>query len=191
MEFDAVIKKRKSVRSFKDKRASWKDVLEAIEAANQGPFADNQNNLKFIIVEEPNMIDNLAKECDQLWINKAKILIVLTSEDKHVERMFGERGRVYSRQQAGAAISTFLLKIAELGLASCWVGSYNDHEIRRLLNIPEDRQIEAILPVGYEKDKTEKKKKKSLEATIYWGKWDCSKRPEFFAEQKEYYCVGN
>ncbi|MDP3881727.1 MAG: nitroreductase family protein [Nanoarchaeota archaeon] len=189
MEFDSVIKKRKSVRSFKNKKASWKDVLEAIDSANQGPFANSNNNLKFIIIEEPDTINKLADECDQLWMNKAGMLVVVTSEDKHLEKMFGERGRIYSRQQAGAAISTFLLKIIDMGLASCWVGSYDDHEIRRLLKIPEDRLIEAILPIGYEKDKIEKKKKKSLESTIFWEKWDCTKRPEFFEEQKDYYSV--
>src|SRR3989344_3282298 len=98
MEFDSVIKKRKSVRSFKSEKASWKDVLEAIDAANQGPFTDNNNNIKFVIVEEPDTISKLAEECEQLWMNKAGIIAVVTSEDKHLEKMFGDKGRVYSRQ---------------------------------------------------------------------------------------------
>jgi len=189
MEFDSVIKKRKSTDRFKNKKVSWKDVLEAIDAANQGPFASNHNHLKFVIVEEPEMINKIAKACDQLWINKAGILVVATSEDKHLEKMFGERGRIYSRQQAGAAISTFLLKITDLKLSSCWVGSYDDHELRLLLEIPEDCQIEAILPIGYDENKSAKKKKKSLESTIFWEKWDVKKRPEFFEEQKDYYSI--
>ena len=47
--------------------------------------------------------------------------------------MHGERGRIYARQQAGAAINTLLLKLTDLGLQSCWVGSYDDEKIRELL----------------------------------------------------------
>ncbi len=191
MDFDSIIQKRKSVRAFKNKRASWKEVLEAIDAANQGPFASNQNHLHFVIIEEPDMIDKIAQACDQLWMNRVGILVAVISNDQGLESMFGERGRVYSRQQSGAAISTFLLKITELGLASCWVGAYDDDEIKRLLKVPSGMQVEAILPVGYEKDKTAKKpKKKSLEATVYWEGWEKSQRPEFFEEQPETYGLG-
>lgn len=185
MEFDSLIKKRKSVRSFKKKKASWEDILEAIDTANQGPFADNINNLKFLIVEDEESIKKIAEISEQLWINESGILVVVCSDEQDIENMHDERGRIYSRQQAGASIMSFLLKITDLCLASCWVGSYDEDEIRRVLKIPKNINIEAILPVGYEKDQELKPKKKAIENTIYWEKWMSSKRPEFFVEQKD------
>jgi len=186
MEFDSLVKKRKSVREFIRKRASWKLVLEAIDSANQGPFAGNFNPLKFLIVEDKETIDLISKECDQLWISQVSILVLVLSDDTQLEEIYGDRGRVYSRQQAGAAIQTMLLKITDLGLATCWVGSYNDETIKQKLKIPEHVQIEAILPIGYEntKIKSDKKDKKALDTILYWEKWNQSKRPALFDEGK-------
>jgi nitroreductase len=185
MEFDTVIKKRASVRSFKSKVAPWDKVLDAIDAANQGPFAGNHNNLKFLIIEDQEKINKIAELSDQLWINDSGLLVLVCSEEKELENKYEERGRIYSRQQAGAAIVTFLLKIVDLGLSACWIGAYDDEKIKHLLQIPKGTNIEAIIPVGYEKEKTPKKKKRNLETTIYWETWFNSKRPDLFTEKKD------
>ncbi len=176
MEFDKVVYSRKSVRSFKDKKASWKDVLEAVDAANQSPFAGNHNHIKFLIIENRENIEKIAEYAEQFWINESGIVVVVCSDDTHLENLYGERGRVYSRQQAGAAIQTFLLKLVDLGLSACWVGSYSDKLIRELLKIPEDIQVEAIIPVGYEKGRIGRRKKKELENSLRWELWNVKRR---------------
>lgn len=177
MEFNALVKKRKSVRAFTSKKANWKSVLDAVEIANQGPFAGNINNLKFLIIEEPETIKKISKFCEQTWISQAGILVLVCADETHLENMYGERGRVYSRQQAGAAIHAFLLKIVELGLSACWIGAYTDDLIKEILGIPQNIQIEAIIPVGYEdKNNSENKpEKKELENVIYWETWKMEK----------------
>ncbi len=189
MEFDTVIKKRRSVKEFKAKKASWKLVLEAIDTSLQGPFAGNHNFLKFLITEEPDIIKFIAKHCEQVWIAQVEILVLVLSDDKHLENIYGERGRVYSRQQAGAAIQTMLLKLVDLGLSSCWVGSYDDDAIRDKLKIPKNIQIEAILPIGYEdtKKQDEKKPKKALDTVLFWERWGMPRRPSIFEEGVEDY----
>lgn len=182
MEIDKVFENRKSVRSFKSKKASWKSIMEAIDASIKAPFAGNLNNLRFLIIEEQKTIDKIADISEQLWINESGIIVIVCSDDRNLENMYGERGRIYSRQQAGAAIENFLLKITDLGLSACWVGAYKDELIKQLLTIPEHIQIEAIIPVGYEKGKTAKKKKKDLDKAIYWEKWGEGNRPSLFEE---------
>ncbi len=185
MDFDAVINKRRSVRSFKSRLPSWKDILEAIDTANKSPFAGNINNLKFIIIENDVIIREISKFAQQTWINEAGVLLIVCSDDIHLENLYGERGRVYSKQQAGAAIITLLLKLTDLGLASCWVGAYNDELIKEKLSIPQHMQVEAIIPIGYEKGKSGPKNKKSLDATIFWEKWDNRYRPVITKEPQE------
>ena len=156
MDFDSVVRKRKSVRSFTNKKASWKQVLEAIDAALQGPFAGNNNHLNFLIVENKDVIKKISELCEQEWIAESGILIVVCSDDANLENIYDERGRVYSRQQAGAAVQSLMLKLTDLGLGSCWVGSYPDGDIRKVFDIPKHIQIEAIVPVGYENVKSKK-----------------------------------
>jgi len=186
MEFDKVVRKRKSVRNFSGKKVKWEDVLEAIDAALQGPFAGNHNNLHFLILEDKETIKDIADYCEQSWVANSNILIVVCSDDTHLEDLYGERGRVYSRQQAGAAIQTILLKLTDLGLSSCWVGAYTDEFVKQRLKIPQHIQVEAIIPVGYEKRMPggEKKKKKKLESVLYWGEWGNGRRSGLFEEDK-------
>ena len=98
--------------------------------------------------------------------------------------MYNERGRVYSRQQAGAAINTILLKLVDLGLSACWVGAYSDEIIKQLLKIPEHMQIEAIIPVGYSSGKNKKKRKISLTAALNWEQYDIKRRPTLTEEHE-------
>jgi len=187
MEFNTIISKRKSVRAFTKTKPNWRSVLDAIEAVNQGSFAGNHNNLKFIIIEEEQTIEIVAKHAQQPWLAQSRLLVLVCSDDIHLEKLYGERGRVYSRQQAGAAIQTLIFKLIDLGLSACWVGAYTDELIKQFLKIPQHIQIEAIIPIGYENTTKAKPKprKKSIEATIYWEEWESSKRPPLFKEPKD------
>lgn len=187
MDFDKVVEKRRSIRSFKGNVVSWKDVLLAIDSARQSPAAGGDLLLKFIIVEDPHTIDKLAKHADQDWISQASVVAVLVSDDKNLEKLYGDKGRVYSRQQSGAVINTLLLKLVDLGLSGCWVGSYDDNKIKDVLDIPKAKQVEAIIPIGYEKPAAKnmgKTRKKPLENFLYWDKWDRSKRQPIFRESQ-------
>jgi nitroreductase len=185
MQFDEVVKKRKSVRAFnKLKKASWKAALDAVDAALRGPFAGNMNNLKFLIVENPITIKEISKHSNQHWITQSAILIVVCSDDTHLEKLYGERGRIYCRQQAGAAIATILLKLVDLGMSACWVGAYTDELVKTALNIPQNINVEAIIPIGYEAPSKIKheRRKQSLEHALYWEKWMIGSRPTGFEE---------
>ena len=114
MEFDEVVKERVSVRSFSDSKPNWKEVMYAVDSALQGPFAGNHEHLKFLIVGDKNIIREISNLADQLWISESSLIVLVCSDDSHLEEMYGERGRVYSRQQAGASIMTFLFKLVDV-----------------------------------------------------------------------------
>ena len=187
MEFDSVIEKRKSVRTFTQKKPNWKKLIEAIDTTTQNPFAGNHNNLKYLIIENKKTIKEVSKIAEQPWISLSPSLIIVCSDDSHLEDKYGERGRVYSRQQAGAAIQTLLLKIVDLGLSACWVGAYSDEILKQKLKIPQHIQIEAVIPIGHEntKEKQHKEKKIELENTLFWEGWQQDKRTPLFKEPKD------
>lgn len=186
MELTKVISQRKSTRSFSNKSIDWRLVLEAIDAANQAPFAGNYNHLKFIIVEDARTIQELAKHSSQLWIHEAPIAIIVCSDDSHLESHYGERGRIYGKQQAGAAIENILLKLTDSGISSCWVGAFTDEIIKQIIGIPAHIQIEAIIPVGHGQDKEKRKQKRTLEATTFWEKWEQRRRTPIFKETQSF-----
>lgn len=187
MQFDHIVKKRKSVREFSKKKPNWKHILDAIDSTIQNPFAGNLNNIKFLIIEEEHKIKSISEIAEQPWISQSKTLVIICTDDTHLEDKYGERGRIYSRQQAGAAIQTFLLKLTDLGLSSCWIGAYSDEILKQTLDIPQHIQIEAIIPIGYEnpRKKVKKPEKIELENVLYWEKWDQWKRPPLIKESRD------
>ena len=80
-------------------------------------------------------------------------------------------------QQAGAAIQNFLLRIVEEGLATCWVGHFDDVEVKRFLNIPDTENfvVEAMFPIGKRTKAMSAgrgvKSKPELDSMIYFDKW--------------------
>lgn len=170
------------MRSFKVKRASWKAVINAVNAAAQAPYAGNKNNVKYVVTERDDKIKKIANACEQDWIRDTGIVVVVVSDETLPEEAYGERGRIYSRQQAGAAIQNFLLKITDLGLAACWIGAFNDTKIRNIFEIPEDWNIEAVIPIGYEYGKTPTPTKRPLDSYVYWERWMVKRRATVFLE---------
>jgi nitroreductase len=185
MQLDEAIKKRHSTRTFKSSQVDWRDLMDAIDAANQSPMAGNHHHIKFMIIQDKNTIKALAKHSNQSWISQAPSLIAVCADDKFLEEHYGERGRIYGKQQSGAMIQTLLLKLADLGIQSCWIGAFTDELIRQTLKIPSHIQVEALIPVGREnksKATPPKRKKKLLEKTIFWDTWNMDRKPTTFEE---------
>jgi nitroreductase len=171
MELDKAIKQRHCVRKFSKKKPDWRMIVEAIDSAHLAPLAGNVETLKFLITGEQDTIDKVAKAAGQDFISQAKFVVVVCSKEERAVTGYGERARVYARQQAGAAIENFLLKIEELGLAACWVGAFHEPDVKRIFRIPDDIVVEAILPIGFADEKSKQKPKPELSSMVYWDRW--------------------
>lgn len=171
MDLDKAIKSRFSCKHFKTKTPDWKKIIHAVDAASKSPLAGNIPALKFIVVNDEEKIRELGNASTQSFVGKAKYIVVVCSDDKKLVRSYEQRGKRYSRQQAGAAIENFLLKITDLGLGSCWIGAFVDEQVKRVLHIPEEIEVEALLPVGYPMKKMNQNFKPSLDEVMFFNKW--------------------
>ena len=170
MELDKIIKSRRSVRKFKDKKPNWRDILDCIDSMRYTPMAGGNFTLKFILVDDKEKIEKLAAAAQQDFINQAKYVLVICSDPFRTVNAYEKRGEIYCKQQAGAAIQTFLLKISEVGLATCWIGHFIDEQVKRVLKIPEKINVEAMLPIGYEFRKPVTRKiKADLDTALYFN----------------------
>ncbi|MEK6859217.1 MAG: nitroreductase family protein [Nanoarchaeota archaeon] len=181
MEFQDLVRKRASVRRYSDKKPDIKNIIRCIDTANLAPSPGNLALLKYVIVENKQKIEKIAEACQQDFIAQSSILIVICSEQKNVTTAYEARGRKYLKQHAGAVIQNLLLELTNLGLASCWVGAFSDISIKRALNIPDEIEIEAILPIGYQlkTDRIIQRKKPLLENRIFFETWKNKYRKPF------------
>lgn len=171
MDLDRCIKERYSCRKFKSKKPSWKDIIEAIEAATKAPYAGNIPTVKFILVSDQEKIRELAEASTQPFVGTVHYIVAICSSPKDCIRSYGERGKRYCKQEIGAAIENFLLKITDLKLATCWIGAFADGQVKKILRLPDDVEPEALFPIGYELGKMSQRKKPDLDNVLYFDFW--------------------
>ncbi|OGJ12956.1 hypothetical protein A3K62_00315 [Candidatus Pacearchaeota archaeon RBG_16_35_8] len=176
MDLNKAIKGRHSVKKFKEKKPDWRDILEAIDTARYAPMAGSNYSLKFILVSDKEKIQQLAAASQQPFVGKVHYIVVVCSNPSRTVNAYGERGKIYVRQQAGAAIQNFLLSLEEKGLDSSWVGHFTEEEVKGILDIPEHVQVEAMFPIGYEFEKKYTRKAKiDLDNILYFDEYDNDK----------------
>lgn len=173
MDTIKAIQSRTSIRKYKDKKPDWRYILEAINSARFAPMAGGTFTIKFIVIDKEETISEIAKYSEQEFIKDSKYLVAFISNPKKTEILYKERGERYQRQQAGAAIQNFMLHLTNVGLSTCWIGHFNDEKVKKTLKIPDSREIEAIITIGYEKTKPKKTKEKgATDKILYFNEWD-------------------
>lgn len=170
MELNKAIQGRHSVRKFSNKKPDWRTIIECIDAARYAPMAGNNYTLKFIVVDDVEKIRKIAEAAQQNHVGQVHLIVVVCSNPSRPMNEYGKTGEVYSRQQAGAAIENFLLKVEESGLATCWVGYFIEDQVKEILKIPNEMNVEAIFPIGYEFEKPKVRKAKiDMDRILYFN----------------------
>ena len=167
------IRTRRSIRKYKDKQVPWDNIVEILQAAKFAPFAGNIMNCKIIVVKNEDKRKEIAEaSSQQYWMQDAPIHIVVVDEPEKMERNYGIRGvRLYGIQGIAAAIENMLLAAHGLGLGACWIGTFDEDEIRRLCNLPEHVNIHAILTIGYADEHPDPPPKNRIEHIMFFEKW--------------------
>lgn len=176
MDFDKLIKSRTSVRKFSSKKPDWRDIIEAIDAARYIPTAGKNYILKFIMIDDEQTINKVADACYQDFISSAKYIVVVCSNPVRLSNAYGENGEAYTRQEAGAGIENFLLKLEGLGLSTCWIGYFSEEVIKKTLKIPANTKVEAVFPIGFEYEKKRTRKNPiDLDRILYFNSYGNTK----------------
>jgi nitroreductase len=149
MDLDKAIRGRKSARRFSDKKPDWRDIIECIDSMRHAPMAGGNFSVRAILVDDKERINGISKACQQDFVSQASYVLVVCSLGSRTTNAYGKKGKDFLRQQAGAAMENFLLKIGEKGLETCWVGYFSEEQIKRELKIPESADVEAVFPIGY------------------------------------------
>lgn len=169
MDFEEVIKKRQCVRVYQDKEVPDDQIQKILELANLSPSAGNLQARKVIIVKNQNLrqqIKDASRGFNRFPVLPPVILVICAVPEESAIR-FEERGRkLYSLQDATIFASYLQLAAQFLGLASCWVGSFNEQEISKILDIPLDLVPVVMIPVGFADEQLTQRERKSLEEII-------------------------
>ena len=150
MVFNNIINRR-STRRYTKRDVRDGLILRMLEAASHAPSAGNYQPWEFIIVRDQKIRENLVEACyDQSWMATAPVLIVVCTNCKIAGAIYKERGlRLYGTQATAAAIHNMLLEAEALGVSTCWVGTFSEGLVSRILDCPDYIRPCAIITVGY------------------------------------------
>ena len=151
MDLSEAIRGRRSIRVFKKQNVPKEIVEKLIDAASWAPSAGNIQPWEFVIVRKPAVKKKLAQATlNQAFVEEAPVVIVVCADEKRSSMGYGVRGKaLYCIQDTAAAAQNILLTAYSLGLGACWIGAFNEDELKEALNAPEGIRPVAIIPVGY------------------------------------------
>lgn len=169
MDFFETVRARQSVRVF-DPRPVEEEKLRAIlEAANAAPSAGNRQAYDIYVVRDPSRRAALRKAAlDQPYVGSAPVALVFCADPARSAERYGERGaRRYSLQDATIACTFAMLAATAQGLASVWVGAFDDEGVRQAIGAPAGQLPVAILPVGYGMEKPAPRPRRRLSDLVH------------------------
>jgi nitroreductase len=138
MDFDMLLKKRRMVRSFKDKKVDDAQVMKLLKNAHRAPSAGFLQQQEFIIVKDRETKAKLAEAgAGQDFIAQAPLVIVVCANTDRVVKRYGDRGvKFYSIIDGAFASMLILLTVVNGGLAACFAGAFEDDKVSKILKLP-------------------------------------------------------
>jgi len=168
-----VIHQRSSIRSYQDRPVS-KEILETlVRAGMAAPSAMNKQPWQFIIVDDKEILNALAKDIQtSKMVSEASAAILVCGD----MQLAGEGWlQEYWIQDCSAASQNILLAITDLGLAGVWTSIYpatgRMEIVSNILQLPEHIIPLNIIPVGYPKG-TPNIQDKWNSNKVHWNKFD-------------------
>jgi len=151
MDLFGVIEKRRSVRRFKPESVVKDDLKKILEAGRLAPSGGNRQPWYFIVVRDLETKKALSIAANnQKFIADADTVIVALGKPRTTTKLSYKLSstRIPHKQDPMIAIEHMILAATALGYGTCWIGAFNENEIIKILKIPEDLAIIALLPVG-------------------------------------------
>ena len=149
---------------------SKEDIDKILNAALAAPRAMNVQTTSYVVVTNEALINELGVLINRNGTKTAPLIIVMLSEDMSERTNFNFEVENYS-----SACENILLAVTALGYATVWTDGIlrnkdlNDG-VRRILNIPSNKIIKAVLPIGVPTEPHEGKVKDSIEDRVVFFK---------------------
>lgn len=164
-----LLKFRKSVRRFKDKKVEEDVITEILSAAMQAPSAGNEQPWDFVVIREREIINKIMEfHPFSHALSTAGVAIVVCG-DKNKEKFNG-----FWVLDCAAATENILIASEHFGLGAVWLGIYPLEDriakLKSILNLPDSVIPLSIVPIGYP-DENRKIISRYDVSRIHYNKW--------------------
>jgi Nitroreductase len=166
--FTSLITGRRSTRKFQQELFSPEQVALILKAALMAPTSKGANSWQFVVVEDKNMLQQLAacKKYGSDFLAGCTLAVVVLG-DLNISDVWIE--------DASIAAIYMQLQAEELEVGSCWCqirnrltadGNASEQYVRKLLDIPGQFGVLSIIGFGYK----DQERKPFDESNLLWEK---------------------
>ena len=145
MEVFEAVQKRRSVRAYEPTPIPEDIMGRVLESARLSPSASNRQPWHFIVVTDAEKKKALSKGMFAKFVQEAPAVIVACGDEKASSKWYAV--------DAVIATQTMVLTATAEGLGTCWIGSFDEADVKKQLGIPDHLRVVALLPIGYPREK--------------------------------------
>jgi nitroreductase len=154
MDFTKVIAQRRSVRKYKKDPLPERKLRRLYEALRLAPSGGNRQNHCFIFVkDEAKRLQIATQACHQEFVAQAPILMAACCEP----------GGSFD---VAIAVDHMILAAANAGLGTCWVGWFERDIVKRILGVPDSKEVPILVAIGSADEEPPARPRKPLEDLI-------------------------
>lgn len=169
MDIFETLDARRSVRAFRGTPPDPGTLDHILQAANMAPSAGNLQAYEIYLVTRPQTRRRLARAAfDQDFLAQAPLTLVFCAHAARSVARYAARGEeLYCLQDATIACTFAMLAATASGLASVWVGAFDEAEVRRILALPPQHRPVVLLPVGHAAEQPEARGRRELSDLVH------------------------
>jgi nitroreductase len=171
MDVQKAIMARRSIRKYSSREIPKEKLTKLLEAMRLAPSAKNLQPWKFIIINDGETKKKLIPACrGQAFIAEAPIIIAGCAL---LNEAWGGMGGYMSSYPIDVAIALDHLTLAatEEGLGTCWIGAFDEGEVKKILEVPDGVKVVALTPLGYPESEPNPRPRKKLTEIICYNKY--------------------
>lgn len=173
MELDQVMAQRRSIRAYQENRkVDRADVEAVLKAATLAPSWKNSQTARYYVAMSEEMVKAVREQGLPEFNRKssagAPVYIVATfvknrSGYTREGEPENEVGNGWGCYDLGLQTQNLVLKAAELGLGTLIMGIRDAEGLRKVMGIPEEEEVMAVIALGYPDIQPAMPKRKELD----------------------------
>lgn len=180
-DFNTLIRQRQSDRKYTRQPVEQEKLMQCLEAGRLAPSASNSQPWTFVVITNQNLLKEVAQAATgplrsfNNFVKQAPVIVALVMEKPKIITEVGGRikNKEYPLIDVGIAAEHICLQATELGLGSCMLGWFDEEKVKRLLSIPDEKNVSLLITLGYTPEgyKHRKKIRKKFEKIVKFNSY--------------------
>jgi nitroreductase len=164
MDVFEAIRTRRSIRKYRQEPISDEKLDMILEAACLAPSAGNRQPWRFIVVQNAHRKKQVAQIANNQAFLKDAAAIIVGVGDPDASTNWHEKDSMI-------ALEHIVLAATALGYGTCWIGAFDEDALKRLLKIPTQMKVVALLPIGIPAEKPAPTPRKKPSEILFKEEW--------------------